>query len=169
MNENLKISGFKTPENYFENFETELFIRLEEERFPKSSGFEVPTGYFDSLEEIVLQKVNKKENPVYDKSKVISFFPKRYYAYTTAIAACLLVAVTLFNSQQDVSNIDTIQIGLIDKYIEEGNLNLDLYELTSYLDADDIEIVDFDNQYFSQNTLEDYLLENTEEEILIEE
>ena len=169
MKDNLKISGFKTPEDYFENLEAELFIRMQEEKFPKKAGFEVPDGYFDSLEVTLLEKVNKKEIPLSETGKVISLFPKRYYAYTAAIAACLLLAVTLFNSQQDVSNIDTIQIGLIDKYIEEGNLNLDLYELTSYLDADDIEIVDFDNQYFSQNTLEDYLLENTEEEILIEE
>jgi hypothetical protein len=169
MKDNLKKSGFKAPENYFENFETELFIRLKEEKFPKKSGFEVPDGYFDSLETTLLEKVNKKEVLSNETGKVISLFPKRYYAYTAAIAACLLVAVTLFNSKQNVSSIDTIQIGLIDKYIEEGNLNLDLYELTSYLEVDDIEIVDFDNQYFSQNTLEEYLLENTDEEILIDQ
>lgn len=165
MKADLKISGFKTPEKYFENFETELFARMEEDKFPKSAGFEVPPGYFDALEE----KVLKKEFTLNKQSKVITLFPKRYFAYAAAIAACLMIGVTLFNSNQSTSSIDTIQLALIDKYIEEGNLNIDLYELTSYLDVDDIEIVDFDNQYFSQTTLEDYLLENTEEDILMNE
>lgn len=164
MKEDLKISGFKTPEKYFENFETELFARIEAEKFPKSSGFEVPTGYFDTLEE----KIIKKEFASKEQSKVIPLFQKRYFAYAAAIAACLMIGITLFNSNQSTSSIDTIQLGLIDKYIEEGNLNMDLYELTSYLDPDDIQIVDFENQYFSQTTLEDYLLENTEEEILMD-
>lgn len=165
MREDLKISGFKTPEKYFDNFEAELFARIEEEKLPKSAGFQVPKGYFDNLEEMIIAK----EIPSRKPSKVIPLFTKRYIGYAAAIAASLIIGVAIFNSNQSKSTLDTIQLSLIDKYIDEGNLNMDLYDLTSYLEPHDIRIVDFENQHFSQTTLEDYLLENTDVEILIDE
>jgi|SRR5690554_2865712 len=165
MREDLKISGFKTPEKYFDNFEAELFSRIEEEKLPKSAGFQVPTGYFDNLEEMIIAKETASRKP----NKVIPLFTKRYIGYAAAIAASLMIGVAIFNSNQSKTTLDTIQLSLIDKYIDEGNLNMDLYDLTSYLEPHDIQIVDFENQHFSQTTLESYLLENTDVEVLMDE
>ena len=153
------------PEEYFDNFEAQLFARIEEEKFPKSAGFKVPDGYFIRLEETVMatEIASKKQR------KVIPLFPKKYFGYAAAIAASLVIGVMVFNSNQSKSTLDNIQLGLIDKYIEEGNLNMDLYDLTTYLEPHEIPIIDFENQYISQMDLKDYLLENTEDGILMDE
>lgn len=163
--EDFKISGFKTPENYFENFEENLFSRFEENNFPKSTGFNVPNGYFESVEMKVLDSCSTSE----EKTKVIPLFPRKYLRYAAVIAACILIGAFIFNSVENKSNIDSIQIGLIDKYIEEGNLNIDLYDLTTYLEPQNIEIYDFNNLQISETSLKRYLLENTDEEILYDE
>jgi hypothetical protein len=165
MKENKNISGFKTPENYFDDFEKRLFNRISEEKFPKSAGHKVPDGYFENLEDRVLKTVINSEKP----TKIIPLFPKKYFGYAAAIAACLLIGFTLFNTKTDNSSLDSLQLAAIDTYIEDGNLNLDLYDLTSYIDDEDITDLNFENQQFSETTLENYLLENVDEEILINE
>ncbi len=166
MKRDLKISGFKTPENYFENFEELLICRIEEEgKLPKSSGLRVPETYFDNLEDRVLRtRIHIEKQP-----KVIPLFSKKHLGYAAAVAACIVAGVMTFNSTQNKSTNDSIQIGLIDKYIDEGNLNIDLYELTTYLEPHDLPNVNFENQYISDTTLKNYLLENTDEEILMSE
>ena len=56
-------SGFKVPENYFDNFDERLFKTIESETLPKETGFKVPDGYFDNLEDSLLQKLNTEEKP----------------------------------------------------------------------------------------------------------
>lgn len=165
MKKDHKISGFKTPDEYFDKFDAALFIRLEEEKFPKYTGFQIPTGYFDNLEETII----KEEFASHKQSKLISLFPKRYYSYAAAIAASLILGVAIFNLSQDTVAEDSIQISLIDKYIEEGYLNMDLLEFATYLESENLPVVDLGNDYISQSTLRDYLLENTEDEILMNE
>ncbi len=172
MRKDSKISGFKTPDNYFENFETQLFGRIEEENLPQSTGFKVPAGYFETLDDKVMGAIPASQN----QGKLVPLYqsfvrrPKRYFGYAAAVAAILIVGYTIFNYEsKEATTLDTIQLGLIDKYIEDGNLNMDLYEFTSYLESQDIPLIDFENQYISQTALEDYLLENMDEDIFIEE
>jgi hypothetical protein len=165
MKENKNISGFKAPENYFENFEERLFGKISEENFPKSAGHTVPDGYFENLEDRVLKTVIASEKP----TKVIPLFAKKYFGYAAAIAACLLLGFTLFNTKTDNSGLDSLQLAAIDTYIEDGNLNIDLYDLTSYIDDEDITDLNMDDYQFSETTLENYLLENVDEETLINE
>ncbi len=165
MKENKNITGFKTPENYFEDFEERLFSKISEEGFPKSTGHTVPDGYFETMEKRVSKAVINSEKP----TKVIQLFPKKYFGYAAAIAACLVIGFTVFNTKTDNSSLDSLQLAAIDTYIEEGNLNLDFYDLTSYIDDEDITDLNFDNHQFSESTLEDYLLENVDTETLINE
>jgi hypothetical protein len=171
MKENKNTTGFKTPENYFESFEERLFSKISEESFPKSAGHIVPGGYFESMEERVLKTViNSASAPGREKTtKVIPLFPKKYFGYAAAIAACLLIGFTVFNTKTDNSSLDSLQLAAIDNYIEDGNLNLDLYDLTSYIDDEDITDLNFNDHQFSESTLEDYILENVDEETLINE
>lgn len=164
MKKDKNISGFKTPENYFERFEEHLFSKISEGNFPSSAGFKAPDGYFDTLEERILKTVIISEEPI----KVITLFPKKYFGYAAAIAACLIVGFMVFNNKTD-NSLDSLQMAAIDTYIEEGNLNLDLYELTSYIDDEDITNLNFENKQFSDKALESYILENFDEESLINE
>ncbi|MCB0464073.1 MAG: hypothetical protein KDC78_00145 [Aequorivita sp.] len=165
MKNKKNIAGFKTPENYFEHFEERLFSKISEEKFPKSAGHTVPDGYFENMEDRVLNAVINSEKP----TKVIPLFAKKYVGYAAAIAACLIIGFTVFNTKTDSSSLDSLQLVAIDTYIEDGNLNLDLYDLTTYIDDEDITNLNLDNHQFSETTLENYLLENVDEETLINE
>lgn len=165
MKENKNISGFKTPENYFESFEERLYSKLSEENFPKSAGFKTPDGYFDNLEEQILKTVIASEKP----AKVIQLFPKKYFGYAAAIAASLIIGFTVFNTNSDNSSLDSLQLAAIDTYIEDGNLNLDIYDLTTFINDEDITDLKLEDHQFSETTLENYILENVDEETLINE
>ncbi|CAM3492565.1 hypothetical protein [Aequorivita lipolytica] len=165
MKKEKNIPDFKTPKGYFETFEERLFSKIAEEKFPKSRGFKVPKNYFDKFEESVIGKLNVSEKP----TKVIPLFSRKYFGYAAAIAACLLIGFNIFNQKTDNSNLDALQLAAIDTYIEEGNLNLDLYEVTSFIDDEDIANLDFDTQQFTDAALEDYLLENLDTEIITNE
>ncbi len=165
MNNKKNISGFKVPENYFEVFDEHLFSKISEENFPKSAGHIVPEGYFENMEDRIVKRVINSEKP----TKVIPLFAKKYFGYAAAIAACLLIGFMIFNNRADNSNLDSLQLAAIDTYIEDGNLNIDLYDLTSYIDDEDITDLNLENQQFSKTTLENYLLENVNEETLINE
>ncbi|QAA83041.1 hypothetical protein EI546_15545 [Aequorivita sp. H23M31] len=170
MKKEIKISGFKTPENYFEDFELQLYGRIDEEKLPKSSGFKVSEGYFDTLEEKVIaaNATSLKQSKVIPLFQTQSSSYKRYFGYAAAVAAILFIGTIIFNYQGSTkSTLDTIQLGIIDKYIEDGNLNMDLYELSAYFETDEIPLETFGNQYINQTNLEHYLLENTDEELFM--
>ena len=165
MRKNKNITGFKTPENYFEDFDTQIFSKIDEENLPKSAGFKTPNGYFENFEPNVLKAIETSEKP----QKVIPLFPKKYFGYAAAIAACLIIGFSIFNNKTTPTNLDALQLAAIDTYIEEGNLNMDLYDLTSFIDDEDINEINFEDKQFSDNALENYILENVDEETLINE
>lgn len=165
MRKNKNITGFKTPENYFEDFDTQIFSKIDEENLPKSAGFKTPNGYFENFETNVLKAIETSEKP----QKVIPLFPKKYFGYAAAIAACLIIGFSIFNNKTTLTNLDALQLAAIDTYIEEGNLNMDLYDLTSFIDDEDINEINFEDKQFSDNALENYILENVDEETLINE
>lgn len=165
MKKDKNITGFKTPENYFEDFDAQLFRKVDEINLPKSAGFKAPENYFENLEEQVLNSVKNSEKP----SKVVSLFPKKYFGYAAAVAASLIIGFAVFNNKSNNENLDALQLATIDDYIEEGNLNLDLYDVTTFINDEDIANLDLETQKFSEATLKNYLLENMDEETLIDE
>jgi hypothetical protein len=155
-------SGFKTPETYFETFEERLFQRIASEKFPKATGFTVPPRYFENLEDRVLEHVG----PFSNKKKIISLFPEKYWGYA-AIAASLVLAFIIFEQGDPISEHETIPSVAIDRYIEEGNLNMDLYELTSFMDDSNLNNLNIKDQQIATENLKNYLLETIDEETLI--
>ena len=61
MEKNEPKNGFKSPENYFEDFEDRLFNKLSEDKLPKESGFKVPEGYFDQLDQSLILNAKNSE------------------------------------------------------------------------------------------------------------
>ena len=158
-------TGFKAPEGYFKTFEEQLFSNISAEKFSKKTGFNVPNNYFENLEVRVLKAVIDSEK----SKKLIPLYTKKYLSYAAAIAACLIIGFAIFNNKTDKSNLDALQLAAIDTYIEEGNLNLDLYELTSYINDEDISDLKLENKQFSETALKNYILENVDTEIIINE
>ena len=164
MKEKKHKHGFKVPEDYFDNFEKQLFDKIELETMPKETGFKVPDGYFDKLEDTVLQKLNALEKP----QKVIPLNSKRTWGYITAIAASLaIIIMLLIKNESLVKQMDSLKTAAIENYIDEGYLDLQSYEVLALLDDEDLTNMNLENDIFSEESLEDYLLENSIEETLL--
>ncbi|MFT4697809.1 MAG: hypothetical protein ACI9SJ_000940 [Flavobacteriaceae bacterium] len=159
MKKNKKTTGLNTPQNYFEDFEERLFLKISEDIIPKESGFKVPDNYFDQLENTILNKVNEKE--IIHKSKVISLFSKKTLLYAASIAACATIVLSLFNLDNTIIDLNDIQLSVIEEFIEEENISFDTYDLTSLLIEDDD--LTLENDLFSEETLEKYLLESIDD------
>ena len=153
MKKNKKTTGLNTPQNYFEDFEERLFLKISEDIIPKESGFKVPDNYFDQLENTILNKVNEKE--IIHKSKVIPLL------YAASIAACATIVLSLFNLDNTIIDLNDIQLSVIEEFIEEENISFDTYDLTSLLIEDDD--LTLENDLFSEETLEKYLLESIDD------
>jgi len=152
------IPKFEVPQDYFSNFEDQLFARLEEEQFPATPGFRIPNGYFDGVESKIIKKVLADK-----KHKTIPLFQRNYTKYAVAIAACLVIAISIYN-RNDISEqtINNIQLSKIDSYIDDGNLEMDLYELTHYLnDLGDLDL-NLNDATISNTAIEEYLMEHAE-------
>lgn len=141
------------PDDYFRNFEDRLFTRIDSEDFPKDTGFTVPERYFED----VGKHLNLQDKP---DEKV--FFLNRYATVIGRIAAIFIVGIFIFNYFSPSHPAD-ITTAAIDRYINEGNLKMDLYELAQFIDEDDVDWGDFGSAIINNKELENYLIEESSE------
>jgi len=158
------IHGFKAPEDYFKTFEERLFSKMEEGNLPKEAGFKVPDEYFSGLEASIMKKVNASEK----QAKVIPLFQRRVLLYVASIAACVAILLLAVKTKNNLNgDFNEIQLTVLDDYIEDGNLDLDTYEVMAMLGDDEITAINIENDFFSEENLEEYLLENIDDNTLL--
>ena len=152
--------GFNAPDDYFEGFEERLFSKLKEAELPKKHGFDVPNGYFEDLEERILQNV-AEENIV----KVIPLFKRKTFIYAVSVAACAALVFSIYtkNTNEEIP----LRIADIEAYINGDAMDLDSYDIAQLLSEDELDNLTFENEIFSQENLEDYLLENLDDTTLL--
>ena len=159
---NIKSTGFKTPDNYFEDFENAFFENLESKTALKDieeTGFTVPKDYFNTVENDILNKLKNEDKPVFTLKTRKTFF------YVAGIAASLILLVAIFfnnNTEEEIS------VDMVESYLENRSLNS--YELAQLLyDAEVLE-EDFTiiESYYEEENLESYLLENSDIENILE-
>lgn len=159
---NIKNSGYKTPENYFNTLEDKIFSKLKAEDTLSTidgTGYTMPEGYLDTVETTVYNKLK-------GDTKVITLFSKRNILYLSGIAAAVLLMFSIFmNSNNDLN--EELDLDLVENYIiEEG---IDTYEIAALLLDEDLTEENFMINNFSDETIEDYLLNNSDiEELIIE-
>ena len=164
MKNKKNIPGFKTPKDYFETFDERLFSKMNEEELPLEHGFTVPDGYFKELEDSILQKVNVSES----QTKVIPLFKRQTLLIVASIAACAAILISVVKSNNDASfDFEAIELSNIDGYIDDGNLELNSYELMAMLGDEEITSISVENDYFLEENLEEYLLENIDDNTLL--
>ena len=160
---NIKSTGFKTPDNYFESIEDKFFERLHEEKSIKGildSGYSVPKDYFDTIEDNVLDQLEASETPV------VKLTTRKTFYYIAGIAASLILLLAVFinrgNSPEELS------IEMVETYFE--NSDLDSYELAQLLSEEDLLEDDFTiiKTPYQEEDLENYLLDNTDIETYLE-
>lgn len=91
---NQKIGGvtsFNVPKDYFNSLENDIFLKISEDKLPKTNVFTTPSAYFDGLEEKLLAKVA----PVNQKGKLISFKERVVKVIPFAAAASILLFIGL--------------------------------------------------------------------------
>ena len=160
----IESAGFKTPNNYFESFDDQIFKKLEIESqldSVKETGFKVPEYYFESFNDKILDETILRTN----EPKVIQLFSKRNLIYASSIAAAILLLfnLSIFDSKPTFGNLET---ETVENYIIDENISS--YDIASLLSDEQIEeefIIDF----FENDNIEEYLFNNADiEDLLIE-
>lgn len=149
---NIKQSGFKTPDNYFNTIEDQIMSQISLEEIGKDSGFKTPDNYFDTIEDNILSKTKE--------TKIIKLFNKKTIITVASIAAMFVLFFNLnpFKTQVTFDNLDT---DTVEAYI----LNeVELNDISNLIETDQLSQTDFidyngisiDN-YLDDIDLEDFL------------
>lgn len=160
---NIKSTGYKIPDNYFESLEDAVFSKLAEENIYSrvhASGFKVPESYFELLDAKIINAVVEK-----DTTKIISLFSWKKVAYISGIAASLILAFNLFFTNPNQLTFDDLETASIENYLM--NEDLSAYDIAPYLGANEMSSEDFVENTLNESDLEDYLLQNSDVEHLI--
>jgi len=152
--------GFKAPDEYFEGFEERLFSKLKEADLPKKHGFDVPDGYFEDLEERILQNIAQEK-----AVKVIPFFKRKTFLYAASVAACAALVFSIYTGNTD--GVESLRIADVEAYINGDAMDLDSYDIAQLLSEDELDDLTIENDLFSQESLEDYLIENLDDTTLL--
>lgn len=160
---NIKSSGFKTPDNYFESIEDQLFDRISDEKKIEGidrSGFSVPDHYFGSVDSEIIEKLHPPQ-----KTPVFTLQSRKTFYYVAGIAASLVLLFAIFiNGTAETE----ISADMVETYLETRDL--DSYELAELLT--DAELLDEDftvvETSYNEDYIESYLLDNADIESIIE-
>ena len=160
---NIQDSGFKAPKDYINSLEDTILNSVQEDNLKdrvSSGGMKVPDGYFENLEDTLLKTVS--DNNL--QPKVISLWNKRNLMFASGIAAAMVIMFSVFFNN-DTTTFESIDLELVENYILDQNI--DSFELASLLKDDDLTIDAFIDSDMYGESLENYLLENTDFEDLI--
>ena len=159
MNHNIKHikTGFKTPDNYFKNFEEDLFEQLD---LNSKTGFKVPNNYFENVSKEII-KTNVRT------TKVVSLFTRKNLTYITSIAAVLMLSILIYPKEKDTLTFEDIEYSNFEEYVNEEVSNTyelaDLYSIEND-ELDQLTEITFDNDiildYLSEEEISENLLNN---------
>lgn len=159
---NIKKTGFKTPEDYFDNFEDKLMDNLNSSNALSQindPGFEVPKNYFENIENDIFKKVKEDDAPV------IQLSSRRQLYYVAGIAASIILMLAIFINKPFE---EELSVEMVEIYLEDRDLSS--YELAELLADSELLEDDFviTETSFEEDNLESYLLENSEIDLIIE-
>ena len=163
---NIKKTGFKTPDNYFDAVEDNIMNAIKKENslnISKETGFITPENYFDTIEDVIINKIEKKNT-----TKVITLFSKRNLIYASSIAAAILIMFGIYlNKDNDI--LEEIEYEIVENYIL--NQGISSYDIASLLTEEELSYINFEimDEAFNNEDIEDYLLENANLEDIIEQ
>ncbi len=159
---NCNVAGFKVPESYFKNLDKTIPPTSILKAKANTSGFSVPKTYFNSFEDHVLQTLSAKK-----QTKVRPLFNKKSLVYVTSIAATIILLFTLTTNKTNTTW-NTLDVEAVESYILLEDI--DTYEIAAQLPEDNLLETNFVNLDFNEQTIETYLLNNTDiEDLIIEE
>lgn len=155
-------SGFTSPENYFDAFDDKMLDRLKTDS-NKSTGFKTPANYFEDIDQKILGNV-ELEKP----GKVIKLNASKYLKILGfSIAASLLLFFSLRNSNSNdkVFDIETLEISEIESWMDEDLITFSNYDISEtfddvYLSVDGNYAEDEIFDYLDGVNIENLIIEN---------
>ncbi|MFT7071757.1 MAG: hypothetical protein ACJAX3_000731 [Patiriisocius sp.] len=135
-------------------------------------GFKIPEGYLENFEARLKQKMEnettvsllKKFPSETVKSTRILTLPKVLIA-SFSIAACIAIIITITTPQTN-EGFDTIALSTIEDYLDSDNVDVSLDLISSEFSTEELDDLITEGS-FEDETLENYLLENFENNELI--
>ncbi|MGB0787908.1 MAG: hypothetical protein ACPG7E_00830 [Marinirhabdus sp.] len=157
MKDTHKHTGYITPPDYFQLFETDLKNRLSTQGLPKKPGYTLPPDYFEMVEGPIFKKISKKP-----KHTAV-----RPVAYIAAIAASVVLVVSLFVQKPSAGvSWQSLSAEDISSYIISGGIEMNTTDLAQLFKDEEINTLQNFTSTLNSNTLEDYLLETIDEATL---
>lgn len=162
-------SGFKVPNNYFEDFEAKMMRTISREhstldQYEGKPGFTAPKNYFDSLEDQVLAKVERPE----PRGMVISLFSKKKFYYAAGVAAMFAgIISTLLLEPNQVNSMDSVELSALEEYIDQESMDFNLNEITSFIYEEGFVLDKVSISDLSDDAVFDYLSDHGEDPALI--
>jgi hypothetical protein len=161
---NINKTGFKSPKNYFESFEDTLMNKINNNQSLNDineTGFELPNNYFENFEGKLHKRISKENEP-----KAVRLFTRRNLVYLSGVAAAILILFNLSIFDKEITW-DSLDAQTVENYIIGEDF--DSYELASLLPDDQLLESNFISNTISDDTLENYLIDNLDlEDIIIE-
>src|SRR5690606_26962118 len=151
----------KIPDNYMEGIEDTVLRQIKLKSI-EGAGFKVCNGYLDSSEDTVINKISKTE-----KTEVINLFTSQKLLYVSSIASTLLLLfnLTLFNKKS--SSFEALETASVESYFMNEFINS--YDMASLLSDEDIVVENFIEYNFSEENMEDYILNHVDMEYFFTE
>jgi len=163
-------TGFKVPENYFENFQVSRASLQQEkeledsfENQPIEAGFKVPQNYFEEFE-VKLPSAAKE-------GKVISLFSRENILRVSGIAAIFIIGFFIWKNQFSfdvVKNQQNINSIAIEDQLEKDFFDFEFRDLDTPFNGS-ISVDKKELKSIDEDAILDYLSENAELITLINE
>ncbi|WP_053971780.1 hypothetical protein [Mangrovimonas sp. ST2L15] len=151
---------FKVPQNYFEELEEQVMDLVKLKSKISDSGFQIPENYLEHFEFQVPTHKNKQA------PKVISLFNRKVIISTISIAASVLILMNLSIFQKNAVTFGDIDTLTLETYLLNQEDKLQWETMVSDYDELSSSILE---QVVNDDQLEDYLLNATDIEDLIQE
>jgi len=152
-------NSFKTPDNYFKTIEDKIIGNLETV-VNKTTGFKVPKDYFNTLE-------NNINTPRVKRAKVKSLFNNttiKIIGFSIAASFLIFIGINNFSSGNQNLEIHNLSLSELDTWMEEDLITFNTYEIADTFTENELNLVDIENdelsEYFDLVDVEDLILEN---------
>ena len=145
-------SGFKIPEDYFDDFKGNLMNVIElNELLSKKDGFKVPPDYFEKSQVGILKLTTKKT--------VINLLSIRYVAVACFLLILLTSSMWIFVNQNDKLQFSDLTSTEIQRYLSETYSEDKSYVILEYLQAiklDDLLAIENQNEELIEAYISEY-------------
>ena len=154
-------SGYISPENYFLKLENEIINKTKKFKEPKTTGFKTPDNYFEEFD-IDLDKRLSSHN-----TKIVNLNTRKYFkiiAYSVAASLLLFFGLNNFVFDKNNYNIESIQIAEIEKWIDEDLISFNSYDIDETFSDVELTIAnDYSDEileYLDYSEIENLIIEN---------